>query len=47
MENFDIDRYIDWDLICKDYDLKHGDITPYQLAIIEYKIKEFIKQNKQ
>jgi len=46
MENFNIDKYIDWNLICKDYNLKSGDITPYQLGTIEYKIKEFIKQNK-
>ncbi len=46
MENFNIDKYIDWNLICKDYYLKSGDITPYQLGTIEYKIKEFIKQNK-
>lgn len=44
--DIDIDKYIDWNLICKDYGLKSGDITPYQLGTIEHNIKEFIKQNK-
>jgi len=46
MENFNIDKYINWNLLCNDFNLLNGDITPEQLIIIETIIKEFITQNK-
>lgn len=46
MMNFEMDKYINWKQICKDYKLDSGDITPYQLYTLEKIFKEFIKTNK-
>jgi len=44
---------IDWSGVCKDYDLKHGDISPLQTFQIDHALNkingvlnEFIKQNQ-
>ena len=37
--------YIDFDRICKDYDLQSGDISPHQQLELENILKEFINQN--
>lgn len=39
-------EYIDFDRICKDYDLQSGDISPHQQLELESILKEFIKQNR-
>jgi len=38
--------YIDFDRICKDYDLQSGDISPHQQLELENILKSFINQNK-
>lgn len=39
-------HYIDFEAICHDHDLNHGDISPDQLSILESILTEFVKQNK-
>ena len=42
----EIINYIDWEQICEDFNLKHGDISPHQTNEIIKILNEFIKQNK-
>ena len=42
----EIIEYIDFNTICKDYDLQSGDISPHQQLELESILKEFIKQNR-
>ena len=44
--DFEIDKYVDWSAIAKDFDLKSGDITPEQLGALEGTFEQYIKQNK-
>ena len=37
--------YVDWEQICQDYNLKHGDLAPEQHMRIEMIIKQYINQN--
>ena len=39
-------NYIDFAGICKDYELKYGDLSPQQRMQLEKILYEFIKQNK-
>ncbi len=41
-----IDKYIDFEGICDDFNLTFGDITPTQIIELEAILKEFINQNK-
>ena len=41
-----IDKYIDFEGICDDFNLEFGDITPTQIIELETILKEFINQNK-
>jgi hypothetical protein len=38
--------YINWELIVKDYNLPHGDLSPSQHLAIEKILSEYIKQNQ-
>ena len=40
-------NYIDFTSITEDFDLKHGDISPYQTAKLEELLKQFIDQNSE
>tara|TARA_R110000803_G_scaffold66997_1_gene128611 strand:- start:421 stop:555 length:135 start_codon:yes stop_codon:yes gene_type:complete len=42
----EIINYINWKQICKDFNLKYGDISPHQTNEIIKILNEFIKQNK-
>ena len=44
-KDLEIDNYIDWGLICKDFNLKTGDISLHQILRIEMVFREFIRQN--
>ena len=39
-------KYIEFDRICEDYDLKHGDISPDQLIGLNNILTEFVIQNR-
>ena len=39
-------QYIDFTSICKNNNLKNGDITPIQTIELEILLKQFINQNK-
>ena len=41
-----IDNYIDFQAICEDYDLSHGDISPEQIINLKEILTDFILQNK-
>jgi len=41
----DLLDYIDFDSICEDNKLEHGDISPCQVSGLETILREFIKQN--
>ncbi len=43
---FNIDDYIDWGRIAKDYSLKSGDMSLHETLELESIFKKFIKQNK-
>ena len=42
----DLLKYIDFSLICEDYNLEYGDISIDQVLELEQILKDFIKQNK-
>jgi len=42
----DILNYIDWNNICKDYDLESGDLSLDHTLTLEYILEYFIKANK-
>ena len=44
--NKELIDYVNWKKICKDNNLKFGDISLEQTIQIELVIKEFINQNK-
>ena len=44
--NKELIDYVNWENICKDNNLKFGDISLDQTIQIELLIQEFIKQNK-
>lgn len=39
-------KYIDFQAICEDYDLNHGDISPEQLIELNNILTEFVIQNR-
>ena len=39
-------NYIDWNNLCEDNNLKHGDLSPDQHLKLEQLLQEFINQNK-
>jgi len=41
-----IDKYIDFQAICEDYNLSNGDISPEQVINLEEILINFILQNK-
>ena len=41
-----LEKYVDFQAICEDYDLSHGDIAPEQVNTIKEMLIEFILQNK-
>ena len=46
MKKFDnILDYIDWEQICEDHHLRHGDITPHQARRLEIILEDFVIQN--
>ena len=40
------DKYIDWDSIVKDYNLRSGDVPLHDLVELERILKTYIKTNK-
>lgn len=42
----DLIDYIDWEEICGDHHLIHGDLDPSQYQKLEQLLQEFINQNK-
>ena len=44
--NKELINYVNWKEICKDNNLKFGDISLDQTLQVEELIKQFIKQNK-
>ena len=44
--NKELIDYVNWEEICKDNNLKFGDISLDQTLQVEELIKQFIKQNK-
>jgi|TARA_A100001391_G_scaffold40451_1_gene22758 hypothetical protein len=42
----ELNKYIDWDNIVKDYNLKSGDISPHDLFKLEQILETYIKTNK-
>lgn len=40
-------NYIDFTSITEDFDLKYGDISPYQTAKLEELLEQFIDQNSE
>lgn len=38
--------YIDFEGLCADFNLKFGDINPYQTITLTELLSDFIKQNK-
>ena len=40
-------NYIDFTSITEDFDLNHGDISPYQTAKLEELLEQFIDQNSE
>ncbi len=45
LDTDDLLEYVDFQGICEDYDLKHGDISPHQVQQLRIILAEFIKQN--
>lgn len=45
-KDIDIDKYINWDALADDYDLKSGDLSPTQLGTLEGLFETFINQNR-
>ena len=45
--DFDLDNYINWDKIAKDYSLESGDISLHDTLALESIFYKFIKTNKQ
>lgn len=41
-----IEKYIDFQALCEEYDLSHGDISPEQVITLEKILIDFILQNK-
>lgn len=39
-------KYIDWNSIVKDYNLKTGDVSPHDLVELERILETYIKNNK-
>lgn len=44
--DINIDDYINWDALARDYDLKSGDLSPAQLGTLEGLFETFINQNR-
>ena len=44
--DFDLDNYIDWDKIAKDYSLESGDISLHDTLQLEGIFYKFIETNK-
>ena len=44
--DLEIDNYINWKLICEEFNLKTGDISLHQILRIEMVFREFINQNR-
>jgi hypothetical protein len=39
-------KYIDWNSIVEDYNLKTGDVSPHDLVELERILETYIKNNK-
>ena len=46
MKNFNLDNYIDWKKIVKDYSLDSGDLSPHDTLELESILKRFIETNR-
>jgi hypothetical protein len=42
----DLIDYIDWEELCQDANLVHGDLEPSQYQKLEELLQQFINQNK-
>ena len=41
-----IEKYIDFQALCEEYDLSHGDISPEQVITLEKILIDYILQNR-
>ena len=46
MKNFNLDDYIDWKKIVKDYSLESGDLSLHDTLELESILKRFIETNR-